>query len=469
MSNHNPLRREFWLGGFDPRPLALFRIGLGLVVLHDLVDLAPNFVAFLTDDGVLPRSVPRDGYAWSLFDLVGSRGGVAALFAVGFLAVTAFTLGLWTRVATVVSWVWIVSLHNRNYFVTDGGDQLVGALFFWSTFADLAGCWSLDSRRRGGPLASVPAFGLRLLQLQLVLLYYATARLKLAKGWLHGTVVFQALQLEGLVRPFGAWMGAHPALCTVSTYSILAMEIAFPILAMAPFAIIPMRAVALAFGLMIQMGIFLTMRVGIFQEAMLSTCALFVLPEWLDRVQVWLGKAPLPPPQPPPESATIPAWRLALYSLLAFQSFTVAWVFVGERRFPMPSFVATERKLLAIELQADLFGTVYNIPHWSAPGVLSDGSPSEDVLSAVAPDASPHGPGLSFSRWSKFAFKEREHPLPWPTLGRYLCRRYDERPMSGRGVRLTSFDVVNDEERPRLPGEDPHPPKRRLLWHQECQ
>jgi hypothetical protein len=467
-SRDNPLRLPYWLGRFDPRPLALFRILLGLAVLHDLVDFIPDFRAFLGDDGLLPRSVPRDWYAWSLFDWAGGPVSSVALFAAGTLAVSLFTLGLWTRAATIASWVFVVSVHNRNCFVTDGGDQLTGILFFWSMFADLGGAWSLDARRAGRTRA-VPAFGLRLLQLHIVVLYYGTARNKLARGWLHGTAVYEVLQLHGFTRPLGGWLSGHPTLCAGATYAVLVMETLVPLVAMSPVAIRPMRALALGFGLAIQTGIALTMRAGIFQEAMLSSCALFVLPEWIDAAQPWLsrfGVKPFEAPPPGVEGAPIPPRVLAWRAIVGLQFAVAVWALLGERRFPLPKVFGKERAVAALEQGADLFGTRVPAPHWSAPGVLADGSPVE-VLSVVAPGLMDAAPEVRFSRWYKFTFKPFDsRPVPWPSFGAYLCRAYTER--TG-GARLASFDIVNDPAPLRLPGGDPAQLPRQNFWHQTCE
>jgi hypothetical protein len=469
-SRDNPLRLAYWLGPFDPRPLALFRILLGLAVLHDLVDFTGDFRAFLGDDGMLPRSVPRDWYAWSLFDWAGGPAASAALFACGTLAVLLFTLGLWTRAATIASWAFVVSVHNRNCFVTDGGDQLTGILFFWSMFADLGGAWSLDARRAGRS-RSVPAFGLRLLQLHIVVLYYGTARNKLAKGWLHGTAIYEVLQLHGFTRPLGGWLSGHPALCTGATYLVLAMETLFPLCALSPVAIRPLRALALAFGVAIQMGIALTMRAGIFQEAMLASCALFVLPEWLDVAQSRLsrfGVEPFAAPPPAVEDAPLPPRVLAWRAIVGLQFAIAVWALIGERRFPLPRAVVGERAVAALEQGADLFGTRVPAPHWSAPGVLADGSQVE-VLSVAAPGLMDTGPAVHFDRWYKFTFKPFDgRPVPWPSLGSYLCRTYTER--TGRaGARLASFDIVNDPAPLHLPDRDPPPLPRQSFWHQSCE
>jgi hypothetical protein len=107
---------------------------------------------------------------------------------------------------------------------------------------------------------------------------------------------------------------------------------------------------------------------------------------------------------------------------------------------------------------------VYDIPVWSAPGELVDGT-RVDVLTVAAPGAAPRGPALMFSRWNKFTFKEREHPFHFPELGAYFCRAYDEQAGTPK---VASFTLVDDVTPPR--GEDgaPTTPHRREMWHQVC-
>src|SRR5262249_19688383 len=152
-------------GTVDPRPLALFRVAFGLTLLHDLFDYARDLTAFASDAGMLPRGAQAEPLAWSAFELVGDPRAVAALYAGGVLVTLAFTLGYRTRLANLLAWLFFTSLHNRNLYVTDGGDDLVRILLFLSLFTDLGCAWSADvalGRKRRAP---VPALGLRALQL----------------------------------------------------------------------------------------------------------------------------------------------------------------------------------------------------------------------------------------------------------------------------------------------------------------
>ncbi len=471
--SENPLSWAFWLGSVDPRPLALFRVALGIAVLHDLVDLAFELRAFLTDEGMLPRGAVRGWWTWSVFDLVGSPAAVAIVYAAGAVAVLAFTVGYRTRLATAASWLFLVSILHRNLYVTDGGDKLTAILFFWSIFADTGACWSVDAwlrARRSSPSrpAGVFAIGPRLLQASVAVLYLMTGRLKYRMGWLHGTAIYQALQLDGFVRPPGAWVGAHPGLCAALTYAVLAMELSFAFFAFSPVRPRVCRAIAIGLNLAVQLGILVTMRMGIFTEVTLATSLLFLQPEWVDRAEAWLA--------PKAGLAAVrvgPAWRsgsalgrkaaVAFAGALCLQFVTSVWDGFAGRRLPLPEFLSDERLALSLEPAWDLFGTTYELPHWDAPGVVLGGRQVE-VLSIAAPGTRPRGPGLRFSRWHKFTMKWRERPFLFAELGRYLCRAYDER----TGERLLSFDLTNDVYDPVVPGQAVPPHAPRLLWRQAC-
>jgi hypothetical protein len=464
-SSQNPLTAAFWLGTTDARPLAFFRIALGVAMLHDLVDFSFDLRAFLTDDGMLPRSVARAGLTWSVFDLVGSPVAVAVVYAIGVAAVVAFTVGYRTRIATAISWVFFVSLHHRNYYVTDAGDLLTGILLFYSFFAEPGARLSIDSRMGRGGRDWVPAFPVRLLQAHIAILYFVSARLKWRMGWLHGVAIYSALQLDGFARPAGAWLATHPSLCSALTFTVVAMEAAFPFLAFSPVLVRPCRAGAVALGVALQLGLLLTMRMGIFTEVMLAVCTLYLQPEWLDRAGDWLGargwvaagRARNPPEAPGPSSI------LAVYAALGLQLVLANWAPFAGRRFPLPRVVDRERDALDLEQPYDLFGTTYEVPRWDAPGLLADGTPVE-VLSVAAPGARARGPAIHYSRWNKYTFKWREHPLRYAELGAYLCRAYEER----THARLASFDLIDDESMPHLPGQPANPTQHKLLWHQEC-
>jgi Vitamin K-dependent gamma-carboxylase len=464
--SENPFTQSFWLGTVDPRPFALFRIALGLSVLHDLVDYTRDLRAFITDDGIVPRGAVHDWRTWSVFDLVGSVPAVWAVFVLGVVAVVAFTVGYRTRIATIASWLFLLSLHHRNYYVTDGGDELTHILFFYGMFTDLGAAYGVDATRRATRVTDIPAFGPRLLQLHVAFLYFVAARLKFRAGWLHNDGIFAALQLDGFVRPPGAWMLASPAFCRIATKLILAMEFLFPFTAFAPWSPRRTRAVAIALGLAIQTGILVTMRVGIFTEVMLAVVLLWVQPEWIDRAEAFVrARWSRSPDERPVASIPAPRGAHALYGLLALQFVLAQWDAFAGGRLPLPKWIHNERDLISIVQPAGLFNVNYDIPRWSAPGRLADGR-EVDVLAVAAPDAQPRGSGIRFSRWNKFTFKDRDYPYLFPELTTYLCRTFDER---SPGARLVSFTLVKDlTPRRDDDGAPPLPSTRHVLWEGTC-
>jgi hypothetical protein len=243
------------------------------------------------------------------------------------------------------------------------------------------------------------------------------------------------------------------------------MEFLFPFAAFSPAAIRATRAIAVALGVMIQMGILLTMRVGVFTEAMLAVVLLFILPEWIDRVEAWVRRwRGIPEDTRPASAIEAPPWRHALNAVALLQFVFAIWGMFAARRFPLPQAILNEVHLLDVEAKYGLFDLTYAIPRWEAPGVLVDSTPVE-VLSVVAPGAMPRGAAIRYSRWNKFTFKEREHPYLFPELGAYFCRKYDA---ETGGPKLASFTLVDRAQPPRLPSGAAAPADERVMWREIC-
>jgi hypothetical protein len=452
----NPFTRAFWLGTVDARALGLFRITLGLTLLHDLADWIPDLRAFMTDEGMLPRSTlhanPANWWARGAFDLVGSPAGVGVVFAIGCFAVALFTIGVWTRAATIVAWLFLLSLHHRNPYVTDGADDLARVLLLWSMIVDLGARYSVDAWWSGRDVTDVPALGARLMQAQVATLYLVTAILKLHGSWLSGDGVFRTLQLDGYQRPIGAWLLEHPALCAMSSRVIPFVELSFAVAAFCPLWPRVTRTLCIVLGAGLQLGILLAMRVGMFTELMLA-----VLTLWIP------FRAPVVIVRREEESRAARVLRVAF----VVQFVVAVWdPFLG-RRAPLPHVVQDERLLLSVALPYSLFDLTYEVAHWDAPGFLVDGS-HVDVLSVVAPATHVRGPAWHHHRWNKLTFKSLERPLEMPALVAYLCRSYDERASS---MRLASFSIVRATApaRARNAPLDTSLERRELLVRHTCQ
>ncbi len=193
--------------GIDTRSLAVFRIGLALTILLDLVLRAQDLGAHYTDAGVLPRALlaaevgSRIPWAPILLNLnphflFGGLIGQALLFVAAGAAAVLLLAGWRTWWVTVASWILLASLHARNPGALNTGDVVLRMLLFWSMFLPLGARWSMDAARRSGwssfrPRVVVGGAAAALL-LQVAFIYAFNALFKTGAAW---TTDFTALEM----------------------------------------------------------------------------------------------------------------------------------------------------------------------------------------------------------------------------------------------------------------------------------
>jgi hypothetical protein len=453
--SESPLRRAFWLGEVDARVPALFRIGLGLVVLSDIVDRLRDLFGFYTDLGLVAARSPLQRWLRpSLFDAFGSPAGVSVLFTFGLLAAAAFLVGYRSRLATALLWLFMLSLSNRNPHIADGGDTVIRMLLFWTLFLDVGAALSLDVRLGRRPRqASVPAAPLRLVQLQVAVIYLFTFLAKTGPSWRDGSAVLRAVASAEWGRGLAPLLAAHPGLCRALTWATLALEGSFAFLVLSPWRPSVTRAVALGAGTALHLGILLTMRVGVFSEVMPVSYLALVPAAWVERLAgpaVGIRASPARP---------------ALVAALALQ---MALVITEQALRPaghaLPSPVGTELTLLGLHQNWSMFAPDSPLleVRWQVPGRLADGS-TVDVARAVAPGLVRRG-GFFYSRWHKLRNTlASQDPALVAALGRYLCRRY----RGARAGRLERFDLVGEIH--DLDPRGPQPPAEQAVFvRQRC-
>ena len=222
------------LFGCDVRSLAVFRIAIAVLLICDICDRFPYAEAFYSDAGFFSTEFSKEELprSWSLNQLDGSvvvsAGDIDLAVRLGHAVLG---LGLFTRVATIVCWFLLISIHIRNPMVLIGGDTLMRMVLFWSMFIPLGRVWSLDAiwkarRRRASSenSSSVQAdveanesnylvsFGTGCLILQLCFMYWFAGIAKLNEHWFDGTAMEYVLRLEIYVHPFGSWLLNFPLL-----------------------------------------------------------------------------------------------------------------------------------------------------------------------------------------------------------------------------------------------------------------
>ena len=272
----------------DRRALAAFRIGLGAVLIADLLARSRSLGAFYTDAGVLPRRALFADYGetLSLHALSGEPWAVALLFAVAGAVALALLVGYRTRLATAASWLLLLSLHARNPMVLNAGDDLLLVLLFWSVFLPLGSRWSVDAVRRarsrdgaasngdaesggdaetqgssraGTAVANVATMAVLV---QILVMYFTNAVHKFeSELWMSGEAVAYVMQADQFTYLLGNYLAGFTGLLRVFTVLWVALLFASPLLLLLTGW--PRAALASLFVGM-HLGMAATIRVGMF-------------------------------------------------------------------------------------------------------------------------------------------------------------------------------------------------------------
>jgi hypothetical protein len=287
----------------DPRPLGWFRCWLGALTLVNILLLWPDMPMWLADDGVLPPELhqpPLPGPSLTVYALSGALSGAfsgafsgaysadtAAILLIRGLGVAGglgMCLGVLPRCAAACVWLAITSYSWRNPLILHSGDALLRIATFFLIFAHTDAVLSLPRwlrRRRilaagaSEPLAPVPAWPQRILQLQLCILYLATGIWKSSgPAWQDGSAVGIVLQMGEFQRFPIPDILLTPVASRVLTWATLAFELGFPLLVWPRALRLPVLAVGLAF----HAGLEWMLNVQLFQWTITAFYLLFLQP-----------------------------------------------------------------------------------------------------------------------------------------------------------------------------------------------
>jgi hypothetical protein len=139
---------------------------------------------------------------------------------------------------------------------------------------------SLDQRRKTGSFWSAqtkPNWPIRLIQVQLSLIYLAAVRVKLSgETWLDGTAVSYALRIQDMQRvPTPHWFTTNAPAMNAMTWGALATELAMAVLVWFP----RWRPWVLTAGVLMHLMIDLHIQIGIFSYATLVMYLAWIPPE----------------------------------------------------------------------------------------------------------------------------------------------------------------------------------------------
>jgi Vitamin K-dependent gamma-carboxylase len=339
---------RFWRDPVRAEPLALFRILLAVnLFLNIIITVLPYSYRILPSDGIIPATVddewlkktgrfsllrgplsfpvlsdyiPKNIHtAWAEWGAQPENAYLLLGIYLGALAMLA--VGLFTRLSTVVCWALCLTFYRRLDWMMNGGDAVARMGLFYLIFAPSGAVWSLDAlwrRARTGkePSRMVPPWSLRLMQIQVCLVYLFTALNRLNDDftslyaeewsnchWLNGEAVYWALNDVSLTRFPYAWLPIPLWICRLLSWGSMFFELGFTFLVLFRWT----RPWILIMGILFHLGIFFHMELAWFSQFSLCWYVLFVSGDSLRRFFHWAARVGVRSPKPAALAAPLPA------------------------------------------------------------------------------------------------------------------------------------------------------------------
>ncbi len=283
--------KETW--SFDPRSMVFYRFLMGIIVMSDVIYRLPDLVDHYTDIGIIPRALFLNEMSmpWSAsFHLVnGSAGWALIMMLIHFLCGLFLMVGYKTRWATFGAFVMTASLHNRNWLVNNGGDDILRAILCLSVFFPLGQCFSVDqalTKNGAPPKKFFSSWGLAFF-FQMFAVYFVSYILKNHPIWRSEfTAVYFASQLDIFQSDFGFWVRQFPMLMKGITVFTIFLEWLGPLAVFFSFILgkrwWALRVFAIACFVFLHMGIAMTMKIGVFPYLCMSIWMIFLPPQFWD-------------------------------------------------------------------------------------------------------------------------------------------------------------------------------------------
>ncbi|MFV0444238.1 MAG: HTTM domain-containing protein [Planctomycetaceae bacterium] len=230
---------RFWFSSRDPIVLGLIRILSGLMLIYTHAVWGLKLDAFLGSHPFIEAIPLQDVYdgSWATFWWLVPANSVAVVHYVCLAVLVLYTLGLWTRVTSILAVVITVSYANRLFFATFGLDQINAMLTFYLAISPCGAALSIDQYRRGvrsngdrwTAAPSVGAnIGIRLIQVHMCVIYLFAGLAKLeGLSWWEGYAMWQAFANYEYQTLDLTWLAPHDYVWNFITHATIVWEISY--------------------------------------------------------------------------------------------------------------------------------------------------------------------------------------------------------------------------------------------------
>ncbi len=277
---------EFWYSPADPALLGMIRFLTGMMLLYNHA-----IWGIVLDDFFGPESwasrelvseVLANQYVYTFWWSVPPKW-IWLAYALSMTVLFFFTIGLWSRISSILAVVVVISFAHRVPEALFGLDKINLMLTLYLAVGPSGKALSLDAwlARRlakgwSPPQPSVAAnFALRLIQIHMCIIYlFAGASKLLGAAWWNGQAMWMVLGNLEYQSIDMTWLAWHPWAIELLSHFTVFWELTFCVLIWIP----ALRPLVLLESLVLHLGIGACMGLWTFSLAMLIGCAAFLPP-----------------------------------------------------------------------------------------------------------------------------------------------------------------------------------------------
>lgn len=281
---------RFFFEPTSPATIAIYRIFFGITIFITLLGKFPYRELFYSDKGLVSYETMSQYFpdTWLYFRWLPAEDPALLIYFLALMfATVTLIIGFQSRLSSIVVFLGMMSLSNRNIFVDNHGDDIQRICCLFLIFSDCGRAYSIDRWLRvkrgieGAELPKCSPWAWRLIQLQVAYLYYCTFMLKApGAGWHDGTAIYYALHYLDLKRFdlshvfYYLWEIKLASWATMVAEGLLWSGIWFR----------RTRYWVVAMGFALHIGINFALNFPTFQYIMMASLMSFFYPEHVERV-----------------------------------------------------------------------------------------------------------------------------------------------------------------------------------------
>ncbi len=259
---------NFWFLPVDSRCYSLVRVCYAVAAIVNLSVLFPHRSSFFGSSGMVVQKHFSLATPSILF-LTQEASEITMLFALVCMAMLSLLIGFHSRVALAICCLWHVSVHVALGPMSSGFDSVLRIYGFILLISPMPGGIKESIRGRERPV--VPAYGIRLMQLQLCAIYWCTVLPKwLNETWRSGEYLWYFLNSSFSSVPH-AFTVEYALLLKYGTWGTLVFESTIPLILLCGKT----RRLGLFLGFLFHAGIALLSSLYLFSVAMIPAYASF--------------------------------------------------------------------------------------------------------------------------------------------------------------------------------------------------